>query len=62
LFPCGTCNTIEPPIFYGTYDPSLIIPEVCAGDKDGAFTIEAAGGTAPTKFSLDAINGIHKVQ
>jgi hypothetical protein len=57
LFPCGTCNIIEPPIFT-TYDPSLIIPEVCAGDKDGAFTIEA-GGTAPYKVSLDAINGTY---
>jgi hypothetical protein len=54
LFPCGTC-IIEPPIL--RYDPSLIIPEVCAGIKMG-LSIEA-GGTAPYKVSLDAINGTY---
>jgi hypothetical protein len=50
-------NTIEPPIFYGTYDPSLIIPEVCAGDKD-ASTIEGWRNST-YKVSLDAINGTY---
>lgn len=34
-----------------------MIPEVCAGDKDGAFSIEIKGGTAPYTESLDNDKG-----
>ncbi|NRS87943.1 gliding motility-associated-like protein [Flavobacterium sp. 7E] len=49
----------QPTILYATYDPLLIIPEVCSGDRDGAFTIEIFGGTAPYKVSLDDKNGTY---
>jgi len=37
--------------------PNSMIPEVCDGDKDGAFSIEIKGGTLPYSVSLDAPNG-----
>ncbi|NRT14507.1 gliding motility-associated-like protein [Flavobacterium sp. 28A] len=49
----------QPAILYATYDPLLIIPEVCSGDRNGAFTIEIFGGTAPYKVSLDDKNGTY---
>ncbi|MFH6966045.1 T9SS type B sorting domain-containing protein [Flavobacterium sp. FlaQc-28] len=35
-----------------------MIPEICAGDKDGEFKIEIKGGTAPYTESLDNEKGI----
>ncbi|WP_433765035.1 T9SS type B sorting domain-containing protein [Flavobacterium ginsenosidimutans] len=37
--------------------PNSMIPEVCDGDKDGAFSIEVKGGTLPYSVSLDNENG-----
>jgi hypothetical protein len=34
-----------------------LMPEICAGDNDGAFSITIAGGAGPYSVSLDAING-----
>lgn len=39
--------------------PNSMIPEVCKGDKDGAFSIEVKGGTAPYSVSLDNKNGTY---
>ena len=36
-----------------------MIPELCAGDKNGAFSIQIAGGTAPYSVSLDNENGTY---
>ncbi|KQO29641.1 hypothetical protein ASF10_03800 [Flavobacterium sp. Leaf82] len=38
-----------------------MIPEVCKDDKDGAFSIEIKGGTAPYSVSLDVKNGTYTV-
>lgn len=38
-----------------------MIPEVCKGDKDGAFSIEIKGGTAPYSVSLDDKKGTYTV-
>jgi hypothetical protein len=54
---CGTCNNHWTTHFYGTYDPSLIIPEVCAGDKD-AFHNWSGWRNSTHKVSLDA-NGTY---
>ena len=35
------------------------IPEICAGDKDGEFTITVSGGTPSYSVSLDKINGVY---
>ncbi|WP_413999771.1 T9SS type B sorting domain-containing protein [Flavobacterium sp. W1B] len=36
-----------------------VFPEICAGDKDGAFSIEIIGGTAPYSVSLDNPDGTY---
>ncbi len=36
-----------------------VIPEVCFGDKDGAFSIDITGGVLPYKVSLDNPNGTY---
>ncbi|MFH7016147.1 T9SS type B sorting domain-containing protein [Flavobacterium sp. FlaQc-47] len=36
-----------------------MIPEVCKDDKDGAFSIEVRGGTAPYSVSLDKKDGTY---
>jgi len=35
------------------------VDEICAGDKDAAFSIEITGGTAPYSVSLDDVNGTY---
>lgn len=47
----------EPTILSAQVDPASIMPEICFGDKDGAFSIDINGGTAPYSVSLDKING-----
>ncbi|MFV8333189.1 T9SS type B sorting domain-containing protein [Flavobacterium sp. GSP14] len=49
----------EPPLLFGTLQPNSLMPEICAGDKDGAFSITVAGGVNPYSVSLDAIKGIY---
>ncbi|WP_345005402.1 T9SS type B sorting domain-containing protein [Snuella lapsa] len=39
--------------------PNSIIPEICDGDMNGAFSIEISGGTAPYSVALDDINGTY---
>jgi len=41
--------------------PGLTMPEVCAGDLNGAFTIDFAGGTPPYMVSLGNINGTYQL-
>ncbi|GAA4946425.1 T9SS type B sorting domain-containing protein [Algibacter agarivorans] len=36
-----------------------LVPEVCDGDLDGAFSIEISGGDLPYSVSLDDINGTY---
>ncbi|UPZ17847.1 T9SS type B sorting domain-containing protein [Flavobacterium humidisoli] len=47
-------------------DPILVyevsnsmMPEICAGDRDGAFSIEIKGGKLPYKVRLDSVDGIY---
>lgn len=47
----------EPGILIAYEVPNSMIPEICKGDKDGAFSIEIAGGTAPYFASLDNEKG-----
>ncbi|AXB55881.1 T9SS type B sorting domain-containing protein [Flavobacterium fluviale] len=47
----------EPNPVIVTEVPNSMIPEVCDGDKDGAFSIEVKGGTAPYSVSLDNEKG-----
>lgn len=49
----------EPDLISVVTDPSSIIPEVCEGDKDGAFSITISGGTAPYSVSLDNPSGTY---
>ncbi|TXG35967.1 T9SS type B sorting domain-containing protein [Seonamhaeicola maritimus] len=39
--------------------PNSIMPEVCEGDLNGAFSIDIAGGTLPYSAALDDINGTY---
>lgn len=47
----------EPTPIIPSVDSLTIIPELCFGDNDGAFTIDITGGTMPYSVSLDKING-----
>ena len=47
----------EPTLIIPSVDPTTIIPELCFGDKDGAFMVDIVGGSAPYSVSLDKING-----
>lgn len=50
--------TVDQPGILIAYEvPNSMIPEICEGDKDGAFSIEIAGGTAPYFASLDNEKG-----
>ncbi|MHC0439539.1 T9SS type B sorting domain-containing protein [Flavobacterium sp. 3-210] len=57
---CTAVYDIEigsPTILIASEIPNTMIPEVCEGDKDGAFSIQVKGGTAPYFESLDKDNG-----
>lgn len=41
--------------------PGMTMPEECAGDLNGAFTIDLAGGTPPYMVSLDNLNGPYQL-
>lgn len=47
----------EPTPIVASVIASSIMPEMCFGDKDGAFTLDIIGGTLPYSVSLDKING-----
>ncbi|MFV8325582.1 T9SS type B sorting domain-containing protein, partial [Flavobacterium sp. ZS1P14] len=48
-------NPIVPSLTAGS-----MLPEICFGDKDGAFSIDITGGTMPYSVSLDNANGVYK--
>ncbi|WP_308993625.1 T9SS type B sorting domain-containing protein [Mariniflexile litorale] len=39
--------------------PGSLVPEVCAGDMNGAFSIDISGGNMPYSVSLDDANGVY---
>jgi gliding motility-associated-like protein len=47
----------QPELLIAKEVPNSMIPEVCVGDKDGAFSVEVKGGTAPYSVSLDNEKG-----
>ncbi|MFV5687328.1 T9SS type B sorting domain-containing protein [Flavobacterium sp. ZT3R25] len=47
-------NAIVPSLTAGS-----MLPEICFGDKDGAFSIDIVGGTIPYSVSLDNTNGVY---
>lgn len=47
----------EPTILIASEIPNTMIPEICKDDKDGAFSIQVRGGTAPYFESLDNEKG-----
>ncbi|WP_166670561.1 T9SS type B sorting domain-containing protein, partial [Flavobacterium sp. 270] len=57
------CNNVydivitSPDLLIASVVPNSIIPEICDGDKDAAFSIQIVGGTAPYFESLDKDNG-----
>ncbi|WP_372935527.1 T9SS type B sorting domain-containing protein [Seonamhaeicola sp.] len=42
-----------------TIVPNSILPEMCAGDMNGEFSIDISGGTLPYSVALDDINGTY---
>ncbi|TDP04226.1 T9SS type B sorting domain-containing protein [Flavobacterium sp. 245] len=52
-----TFTITQPALLKATEVPNSMIPEVCVGDKDGAFSVEISGGTAPYSVSLDVEKG-----
>ena len=52
-----TFTITQPELLRGSEVPNSMIPEACAGDKDGAFSVEIKGGTAPYSVSLDVEKG-----
>ena len=49
----------EPNSIFVTTISGTEMPEVCAGDADGAFSINVTGGNAPYSVSLDDVNGTY---
>ncbi|MBU2949251.1 T9SS type B sorting domain-containing protein [Tamlana agarivorans] len=47
----------EPTPVILTEIPTSVIPELCAGDLNGEFSVNITGGTAPYSVTLDDING-----
>jgi gliding motility-associated-like protein len=47
-------NPIVPSLTAGS-----MLPEICFGDKDGAFSIDIVGGTMPYSVSLDNASGVY---
>ncbi|OXB06568.1 gliding motility-associated C-terminal domain-containing protein [Flavobacterium pectinovorum] len=50
---------LQPEVLRVSEIPNSMIPEVCEGDKDGAFGVVIAGGTAPYFASLDNRDGTY---
>jgi hypothetical protein len=49
----------EPSSLKASTVPMSVIPEICAGDKDGAFSLSISSGTAPYRVSLDNPTGTY---
>ncbi len=47
----------QPNPLIATEVPNSMVPEACAGDKDGSFSIQVVGGTEPYSVSLDVKAG-----
>ncbi|WP_343705066.1 T9SS type B sorting domain-containing protein [Flavobacterium sp.] len=57
---CTEIHTIEikqPEILIANEIVGSMIPEICKGDNDGAFSVQVRGGTAPYYESLDKSDG-----
>jgi|GEM_PF-1385955 len=57
---CNNVYTIEvkePTVLIASEIPNTMLPEICKGDKDGAFSIQVRGGVAPYFESLDNEKG-----
>ncbi|MNX19784.1 hypothetical protein D3C86_497120 [compost metagenome] len=50
---------IEPTPLTGSLTAGSLLPEICFGDNDGAFSVDINGGTMPYSVSLDDINGTY---
>lgn len=49
----------EPGILSPSLTPNSILPELCFGEKNGSFSIDIVGGTAPYRVSLDDRKGTY---
>jgi gliding motility-associated-like protein len=47
----------EPAPIIASTVPGSIVPEICFGDNNAAFSIDVTGGVMPYRMSLDNING-----
>ena len=50
-------DILEPQAVLISIVEDSVIPEICAGDQDGFFSIDIEGGTLPYSVSLDEYNG-----
>ncbi|WP_348811958.1 T9SS type B sorting domain-containing protein [Flavobacterium maritimum] len=50
---------IEPSPLTASLTAGSLLPEICFGDNDGAFSVDISGGTMPYSVSLDDINGTY---
>ena len=51
----------EPNSIFVTTIVGTDIPEICAGDANGAFSVNITGGNAPYSVSLDDVNGTYSL-
>lgn len=58
-FPIKGIEIKEPGILSPSLVPNSIMPELCFGEKNGSFSIEIVGGTAPYRVSLDDRKGTY---
>lgn len=49
----------EPTPVFLTVVPNSLVPELCAGEMNGAFSIEISGGNLPYQVSLDDYDGTY---
>ncbi|WP_264535629.1 T9SS type B sorting domain-containing protein [Flavobacterium sp. N1736] len=53
-------DVLQPDILIASIIPNSVLPEICAGDKDAAFSIQVQGGVGPYFESLDNSDGPFK--
>lgn len=58
-FPIKGIEIKEPGILSPSLVPNSIMPELCFGEKNGSFSIDIVGGTAPYRVSLDDRKGTY---
>nr|WP_314895745.1 T9SS type B sorting domain-containing protein [uncultured Flavobacterium sp.] len=49
----------EPDAIVPSLTAGSMLPEICFGDKDGAFSIDIVGGTMPYSVGIDDANGVY---